>query len=65
MIGTFAFVGYLGFGIALVLAILCPVVARHQQRRLLPVHSCRPLTPQIRFPKKEAGTFFSAVFKRK
>lgn len=44
MMGAFGFVGYLGFGVALALAVLCPVVARHQQRRLLPyIHAVHAL----------------------
>jgi hypothetical protein len=44
MMGTFGFVGYLGFGIALFLTALCPLVARHQQRLLLPyIHAIHSL----------------------
>lgn len=34
--GHFGFVGYLGLCVALFAAILCPLVARYQQRKLLP-----------------------------
>ena len=35
--GRFAFVGYLGCVLSIALGVLCPFLARHQQRKLLPL----------------------------
>lgn len=45
ILGRFKMIGYLGFAAGLGLAILCPLVARAQQRRLLPyIEAVEPAT---------------------